>query len=183
MSLLSQYAVYSLSDDSPLRTSYSMLWSMRISDEGVYKKDGFHALVNEGAIKIIKPARAVTFSEDGQSLLLNNGQSIPADVVILATGYSSSWNGVIDGMHTSIFETDRSNVVPLEATASEIGIGRHPLQMEIPDEWNYSSLANPPPSRLENEEWSSSLYRGLVPAKNLDARDFAVNGALVGLSC
>lgn len=116
-------------------------------------------------------------------MLLNNGQSILVDVVILATGYSSSWNGVIDGMHTSIFETDRSNVVPLEATASEIGIGRHPLQMEIPDEWNYSSLANPPPSRLENEEWSSSLYRGLVPAKNLDARDFAVNGALVGLSC
>ena len=47
-------------------------------------------------------------------------------------------------------------------------------------QWNYyTSLKNPPPTQLENQEWPSSLYRGLVPAKNILHKDFAVNGASV----
>jgi dimethylaniline monooxygenase (N-oxide forming) len=82
-----------------------MLWSMRINDEGIYRDDNFHALVNAGAIEVITPARAQKFSDDGQSLILSNDKSIPADVVIFATGYSSSWNGVIEGMSVLVLNS------------------------------------------------------------------------------
>lgn len=41
------------------------------------------------------------------------------------------------------------------------------------------SLANPPISPPEAAKSASSLYRGLVPSKNLFKRDFAVNGSIV----
>jgi hypothetical protein len=53
--------------------------------------------------------------------------------------------------------------------------------MQVTDTWNYNSLARPPPSHPDNEQWASSIYRGLIPAKNLGRRDFAINGALVCL--
>ena len=51
--------------------------------------------------------------------------------------------------------------------------------MKVMDTWNYASLACPPPSHPDNEQWASSIYRGLVPAKNIGRRDFAINGAVV----
>jgi dimethylaniline monooxygenase (N-oxide forming) len=49
-------------------------------------------------------------------------------------------------------------------------------------QWNYTSLQNPPPAHPESQQWGSSLYRGVVPAKTILRRDFAVNGALVRIS-
>jgi hypothetical protein len=33
--------------------------------------------------------------------------------------------------------------------------------------------------KVEGMVWSSSIYRGIVPAKNIHRRDFAINGAVV----
>lgn len=46
---------------------------------------------------MVAPARVVGFADDGRSLLLNDGRTLPADVVILATGYTSSWSKIFDG--------------------------------------------------------------------------------------
>lgn len=66
-----------------------------------------------------------------------------------------------------------------EKTVEELGIGRHPPSQDI-DEWeHYKTLASPPPTHPLSDQWASSIYRGLVPAKNVMKRDFAINGAFV----
>lgn len=66
-----------------------------------------------------------------------------------------------------------------EATVAELGIGRHPPGTKIADTWEYTSMAHPPPSKPEAEQWASSIYRGLVPARNIEKQDLAINGATV----
>jgi hypothetical protein len=39
-------------------------------------------------------------------------------------------------------------------------------------------LANAPAANPDNE-WVTSIYRGLIPAKNIEKRDFAIAGAQV----
>ncbi|KAJ7476126.1 FAD/NAD-P-binding domain-containing protein [Mycena latifolia] len=153
--------------DSPLRLTYSPFWHMRTNDEGIPRADGFHALVIAGKIRVIAPARVTGYGEDGRSVLLSNGQTITADLVILATGYTSSWN--------EIFE---------EETAAELGLHRHhPIHRETVDEWkNYTTLENPPAPHPDSESWSSSVYKGIVPSKNISRRDFAINGAVVSVN-
>ncbi|KAF5386925.1 hypothetical protein D9615_001925 [Tricholomella constricta] len=153
--------VYSVPKNSPLRNAHSMFWGIRTNDEGAYRANSFHGLVSSGKIELVAPARVQGFGDDGRSLTLNNGKILPADVVILATGYTSSWTNIFD-----------------DETAAELGISRHPPLMKVADTWNYTSLNNPPSSRPDNEQWASSIYRGIVPAKNLDKRDFAINGAV-----
>jgi hypothetical protein len=66
-----------------------------------------------------------------------------------------------------------------EKTIEELGIGRRPPSQDA-DEWkHYKTLASPPASHPQRDQWSSSIYRGLVPAKNITKRDFAINGAFV----
>ncbi|KAJ7788555.1 FAD/NAD-P-binding domain-containing protein [Mycena olivaceomarginata] len=152
-------------EDSPLRLTYSPFWNIHTNDEGIPRETGFHAQVNNGKITVIAPARMTGYSADGSSVLLNNGQSVKADIVILATGYTSSWGDVFD-----------------EKTATDLGLHRHPLifDKDLPDEWiNYKSLSDPPPLHEENKKWSSSVYKGIVPAKNILRRDFAINGAVL----
>jgi hypothetical protein len=70
----------------------------------------------------------------------------------------------------------------------QLGLGRHPPDPSLNYHWDYASLANPPviPGGTPS---ASSIYRGLVPAKNILNRDFALNGAMVlgsvdrGASC
>lgn len=70
-----------------------------------------------------------------------------------------------------------------EQTSIDLGINR-----QAPDphttsdrwDWDYKTLANPP--QQYTRECSSSLYRGIVPAKNLLNRDLAINGAIVSPS-
>lgn len=83
--------------NSPLRNAHSLFWGIRSNDEGVYRENGFHSLVNAGRIKLVAPARVEGFADDGRSLKLNNGKMLEASAVILATGYSSSWSKIFDG--------------------------------------------------------------------------------------
>jgi hypothetical protein len=40
-------------------------------------------------------------------------------------------------------------------------------------------MKNPPQLHPDNEKWATSIYRGIVPAKNILHRDFAIAGAVV----
>ncbi|KAF8959168.1 hypothetical protein BDZ97DRAFT_1839258 [Flammula alnicola] len=162
----SSFAAYSIPKSSPLRSPHSMFWGIRTNDEGRVHPRSYYSLVNAGAIELVAPARALGFAEDGRSISLSNGTEVTAQVVILATGWKSSWTGIFD-----------------EKTAAEIGIGRHPPMSNLESvdgSWNYETLANPPPAHPENttQKWVTSIYRGLVPGKNINRRDFAIGGAM-----
>lgn len=71
-----------------------------------------------------------------------------------------------------------------EKTAEELGMGRHaPISTlkGVDDMWHYKTLANPPTPHPENtaQNWATSVYRGIVPGKNILRRDFAIAGAMV----
>ncbi|KAK0211195.1 FAD/NAD-P-binding domain-containing protein [Desarmillaria ectypa] len=154
------YNAFDVPANSPLRRGHSPFWSVRLNDEGVKRDNSFFSLVNREKISLIAPAQVTGFDLDGRSLTLNNGSSIRADVVIVATGYKSSWENLFD-----------------DYTRIELGIQRHAPDQHVKDEWDYASLSNPPSAHPENEQWASSIYRGIVPAKNILRRDFAINGA------
>ncbi|KAJ6508501.1 FAD/NAD-P-binding domain-containing protein [Mycena sanguinolenta] len=155
-------AALSVGKDSPLRNIHPLFWTVYVNDDGVPRPNRFHALVNAGKIEVIAPVRVQGFGLDGTSVSLSDGRVVKADLVLLATGYTSSW--------TNIFEED---------TAKRLGINRHPPGAPSSFNWqNYLSLANPPPSHPESDQWASSMYNGIVPAKNIARRDFAINGAV-----
>ena len=58
------------------------------------RPDSFYSLANPGVIEVIAPARVLGYAEDGVSLLLSNGTLFRPKVVILATGYQSSWSPI-----------------------------------------------------------------------------------------
>ena len=66
-----------------------------------------------------------------------------------------------------------------ERTAEELGLNPHRAEAASTHHWDYPTLENAPPLHPDASKWSSSIYRGLVPAKNILRRDFAVNGACV----
>ncbi|GJJ09057.1 hypothetical protein Clacol_003279 [Clathrus columnatus] len=134
----------------------------RTNDEGVMRPDGFFGLVSEGKISLESSTRVEKFGEDERSVILNNGKVLKADALILATGYTSSWRALFD-----------------EETASSLGITRTPPSTEsMKYKWKYTTLANPPPAHCQCEQWSLSIYRGIVPCKNINQKDFAVNGSI-----
>ena len=138
---------------------------MRTNDEGTGRKDGFHALVNEGKIELIAPARAAGFAADGKSVVLEDGRTIRAGAVVLATGFKSSWNDIFD-----------------ERTMEDIGLGRHTTVLSVSEgDWAYASLPDSDASTpsMKQDTQAPSLYRGIIPAKNILRRDLAVNGAIV----
>ncbi|KAF8801867.1 FAD/NAD(P)-binding domain-containing protein [Phlegmacium glaucopus] len=159
----SSFTAYGVPVDSVLRrTPYPLFWSIRSSDVGAVRPDSFQALALTGKIKIIAPAHALGYSNDGKCVILSNGQEISAKAVILATGYQSSW----------------SNVFSPEM-AEEIGIAKHSPKTHVKTKWNYKSLKHRPTEAPEHgrDNWVLSIYRGLVPAKNIEKRDFAIAGA------
>ncbi|KAJ3512120.1 hypothetical protein NLJ89_g3707 [Agrocybe chaxingu] len=158
----SSFDAFQVPKNSPLRRTHPMFWGIRLSDDGNYRPDCFHALVNAGAIDVISPARVEGYSKDGKSLVVSNGTIVSPKAVVLATGYQSSW----------------SNIFTAEM-AEELGINRHAPHTTVTATWdNYKSLKNPPVLKPENKEWTTSIYRGIVPAKNIERRDFAIAGAL-----
>ncbi|KAF9228314.1 FAD/NAD(P)-binding domain-containing protein [Gyrodon lividus] len=159
----SSFEVLKVPKDSPLRNAHSLFWGIRTNDEGTGRKDGFHALVNEGKIKLAAPTRVEKYGGDGESLILRNEETLKANAVILATGFASSWAGIFT-----------------EKTIEELGIGRHPPTKDVDENaWkHYTTLSSPPPAHPQKDQWASSIYRGLVPAKNINKRDFAINGAV-----
>ena len=68
--------------------------------------------------------------------------------------------------------------------AEEIGIAKHAPKTKVKTKWNYESLKyDRPPEAPEIGNWVTSIYRGLVPAKNIEKRDFAIAGASVSCVC
>ncbi|KAF8648995.1 hypothetical protein AX16_006109 [Volvariella volvacea WC 439] len=164
------FAAAHLPKNSPLRNTNSLFWEVRTNDEGVPRPKGFFNLVNTGKIEIIAPARVQGYGDDGESLVLSDNRTIRANVVILATGFESSWKDIFD--------------VP---TAASLGISRHPPSSKNQYTWNYTSLENPPKppagphlgnGRTESAPWLAAIHRGIVPAKNIMKRDFSINGGV-----
>lgn len=162
----SGFQAYNISPKSPLRNVESLFWQPRVNDSGVARPTSFHGLAAAGKIHLCTPVRATGYGDDGHSIRLNNGQEIAADVVILATGYRSSWEYLFD-----------------DQTAEDLGIKRRllPPSLLTENEWKtYYTLESPPMSHLKSGTpiAASSIYRGIVPAKNVHRRDFAINGAI-----
>ncbi|CAA7266095.1 unnamed protein product [Cyclocybe aegerita] len=157
---------FALPKDSPLRNTSSNFWGIRINDEGRVNPKNYYSLVNAGQIELVAPARALGFTGDGKSVRLSNGQEVTAQVVILATGWKSSWTQIFD-----------------ESTMEELGLGRHPPTTDVSiaaHSWDYKTLESAPTMHPENQvqKWVTSVYRGLVPGKNINKRDFAIAGAI-----
>ncbi|KAJ7195470.1 FAD/NAD-P-binding domain-containing protein [Mycena pura] len=149
---------------SSLRHVHPLFWTTSVNDEGVPQAHGFHKLVRSGRIEAMAPARVHGFGSDGRSVVLSDGRTIAADVVLLATGYTSSW--------TNIFHKE---------TAERLGLDQHAPGLK-------SSLslaqcdrfwpANRPAGRPAVEQRTSGIYNGIVPSKNIARGDFAINGAI-----
>jgi len=156
------FDAYGVPADSDLRrTPQPLFWSVRSSDTGAVRPDSFQSLALAGKIDIIGPTHALGYSDDGKSVILSNGRQISTKVVILATGYQSSWS--------KLFSPEM---------ADEIGIAKHAPKTQTKTQWNYKSLKYPPSEASGHDEnWVTSIYRGLVPAKNIERRDFAIAGA------
>ncbi|KAK0237298.1 FAD/NAD-P-binding domain-containing protein [Armillaria nabsnona] len=159
------YRAFHIPEGSPLRLSQDVFWSLRVNDEVSRRNNGFHSLANDGKIGIIAPARAVAFGDDGHSIVLSDGSTVRADALVLATGYQSSWSHIFD-----------------DETANDLGLGSYPPQyvsdVTYAKEWDYTSLKDPPTTHPDSRQWASCVYRGIVPAKNILKRDFAINGAV-----
>ncbi|KAF8162699.1 hypothetical protein B0H34DRAFT_650867 [Crassisporium funariophilum] len=151
---------YSIPEGSSLRRTYPLYWHYSSTDEGIVRNNSFHALATAGVVRTIAPARMVGYANDGKSVILSNGETVKPKVVVLATGYQSSW--------TNIFTV---------TTAEELGISKYIPQAKVQASWNYPSLKNAPAPQSDGA-WVTPIYRGLVPAKNIARRDFAIAGAL-----
>jgi dimethylaniline monooxygenase (N-oxide forming) len=174
---------FDIPKDSPLRRTHSFFWGIRTNDEGTATPDSYYTLAVKGDIKVVAPAHVVGFAMDGESVLLDTGKPLKADAVILATGYQSSWTKIISGaVLIHIFSVFCLNNVCSEKTADEIGINKHPPFSKATNNWDYPSLRGGPEIHPENARWVTSIYRGIVPAKNILRRDFAVAGTLVRLT-
>lgn len=92
---LIQLSAYKVPADSALRrTAHPLFWTVRSSDVGAVRSDTFQALAISGKINIIPSVQAVGYSNDGKSVILGNGEEISAKVVVLGTGYQSSWSSL-----------------------------------------------------------------------------------------
>ncbi|TFK19523.1 FAD/NAD(P)-binding domain-containing protein [Coprinopsis marcescibilis] len=149
---------YGVPEDSPLRFTPEAFWSIGTNDEGIPRPDGFPALVNQGRLKVVAPFRATGFSEKG--LMITDGRCLAADVIILATGYESSWSMLDDEM------------------VEELGLASYKSKEDLKDRWNYATLRDGPVPHPDRDSWTTSIYRGIVPAKNILHKDFALAGAL-----
>ncbi|KAJ7453151.1 hypothetical protein FB451DRAFT_1520295 [Mycena latifolia] len=122
----------------------------------------FFAQVRSGAIRVVAPARVVDYGASGTSLLLDDGQHVPAAAVVLGTGFAVSHAAFLD-----------------PATRAQAGLTPQapgPREREFAEEWRYPVLAGAPlpPSTAP----VPLMLRGIVPAANWAARDLAFNGLI-----
>ncbi|KAF7298812.1 FAD/NAD(P)-binding domain-containing protein [Mycena indigotica] len=154
----------------PLRPEHfhPLFWSTSVNDEGVPSATGFHALVQQGKIQVVVPARLQGFGKDGVSVVTTDWRSIPADILLLATGYQSSWASLFD-----------------EQTAKSLGMA--PTMLKFPGDEESEATLFPhrlvgakPQARPAAEKFgrATHIYQGIVPSKNIARRDFAINGAV-----
>ncbi|KAH9899418.1 FAD/NAD-P-binding domain-containing protein [Cubamyces lactineus] len=150
---------------SPLRNVVTPYWSVRANDEGVPQPNGFLSLAVAGKIDVVTPAHVARFGEDGHSVVLADGRSIRADALVLGTGYKSSWEAIFD-----------------KELLDELGLAPQPANPDAPYRWDYTTLKNPPPLHPDAKRWSSTIYRGIVPAKNIMRRDLTINGTGISMN-
>ena len=179
----SQFQAAGIPLGSPLRNTLSPYWHDRVTDEGVPRPNGFYRLAASGKISVVTPAYVRKFGDDGESVVLDNGSSIRASAVVLATGYNSSWPAMFDGtsLLTAVLDSPAHPFHTAEETQEELGLKPRLADHNRSYYWDYQSLRDSPPLNPDAKRWSSSMYRGIVPAKNIQRRDFAVNGAIVRL--
>lgn len=163
----SSYSALSIASDSPLRNAHSLFWDIRTNDEGAPRPDSFFSLVNAGKIELVSPARVQSYGRDGL-VRLEDGRELLASAVVLCTGYESSWKDIFDEKATDYLDIYRhapSSLSELETKA-----------FEYKSLSSYSSYTG-----MKHEasvQRASHIYRGLVPAKILGRRNFAINGAV-----
>ncbi|KAI0677681.1 FAD/NAD(P)-binding domain-containing protein [Trametes maxima] len=150
---------------SPLRNTVSPHWHIRFNDEGYPRPNAFHALVLAGKIQVLTHTSVARYGTDGKSVVLDDGRVLQASALALGTGYKSSWEAIFD-----------------ENTLDELGLSPQPAEANTTrtHRWEYTTLSDPPPPHPDTKRWSSAIYRGIVPAKNIMRRDLAING--IGLS-
>jgi len=152
-----------IGENSPLRNSRPLYWGLTQNDEGTGIDTAFHAMVSKGKIELIAPTRVASFGEDGRTISTSDGRVLEADAVVLCTGFYSSWNKVFN-----------------QSTIEEIGLSRQRVPPQIMAaanrKWNYPTLANPPPYEDDPNFKVPMFHRGMIPAKSMFRRDFAVNG-------
>lgn len=72
-----------------------------------------------------------------------------------------------------------------EETIEALGLNKQytaHTSAEDAHEWDgYITLSDPPPACAEQDQWTMSIYRGIVPLKCLFDRDFAINGGTVSI--
>ncbi|KAF6749420.1 hypothetical protein DFP72DRAFT_819004 [Ephemerocybe angulata] len=157
--------VYRVPKASPLRITRSLFWDVRSGDEGVKREDSFVSLVMKGKIKVVAPTYVSKYTSRGVET--TEGEKLDASAIIVATGYGSSWNGMLD-----------------DATMLEIGLSQRVDSNALEEfKWNYTTLNNPPdlapvPTFPDGTSKAPGLYRASVPAKTIDRRDIAVNGTM-----
>jgi hypothetical protein len=94
-----QFEAYKIPQGSPLRNVEPFFWHPRPNDSGVAHPESFYGLATRGKIDLYNPACAVGYGP-GHWVLLQDGRKIAAAVVIVATGYRSSWEDLFDGDYT-----------------------------------------------------------------------------------
>ncbi|TEB27449.1 FAD/NAD(P)-binding domain-containing protein [Coprinellus micaceus] len=157
------FKAYNIPPDSPFRrNAHPLFWGVRLSDDGMVRNDSFYGFVDAGLIDVVAPHRVAGYSSDGTGVLLDDGTALEAKVVVLATGYQSSWADIFT-----------------KATVDEVGFGKHAPTLPIKDYWDCTSTKNGLPEAHPGiNDWTTTIYRGIVPAKNLLHRDFALVGSL-----
>jgi dimethylaniline monooxygenase (N-oxide forming) len=151
-----QLDVLKIPKDSPLRNTHSMFWGIRTNDEGTGRNDGFHAIAKQERIDLV--------------------------ALTMVKGHASSKLGFL-GQPFSLVFTDIF-IPPMlmtvsEKTIKELGIGRYLPSQDVVEWKHYKMLASSPAAHPQRDQWTLSIYRGLVPVKNITERDFAIKGALV----
>lgn len=98
-----QFDAFKIPKDSPLRRTHSLFWGVRTNNIGVGGPSGFYPLVQSGDIELVAPARVASYGE-GKSIILHDGRVLEADLVVLATGFTSSWNAFLNGAFSFLGE-------------------------------------------------------------------------------
>jgi dimethylaniline monooxygenase (N-oxide forming) len=74
---------------------YSLFWDIRLNDEGAQTKESFFTLANAGKIELVAPMHVTGYAPNGRGVVLRDARTLDADAVVLATGYTSSWDGLL----------------------------------------------------------------------------------------
>ena len=164
-----------------MRNTMSAYWNPRTNDEGVPRPNAFHPLAVAGKIEVISPAHVKSYHQDG--VLLDDDRVIRASAIIAATGYGSSWPEFMNGVFTQYLLSVTATYIltsRIDETLEALGLAPLPVDDDVlVHKWDYTTLRDAPPLHPDAAQWYMPIYRGIVPAKLIASRDFALNGVVV----